>query len=367
MSKAHHGGEGIYNVVGNNFTNLERIKEATNADGLDAWFDPSPKAVSKLSEFLTFSIKTSPPVHAEGLIDTISLTRSVPKENILVAGGSSDLMFALFPNLNCKSAMILDPMYGEYRHIFENVIDGVDLEKYLLTAEKDFNIEISHFISAINDKRPDIVVIVNPNSPTGKFLNKQEVLEILKNIPPETIFVIDETYIDYLDTKESMETLVSAHDNLIIIKSMSKVYSLSGARVGYIVAPKSTAEKIDKHIAPFSVSTTAQILAIEVLKDNAYYQKKWEETRTLRSEFIESLKQINNIKLYFGEGNFILIELLGTNKGKAEEFVKNLASKNIFIRNADSMSSQFNGDFLRIAVRDKQMNEKITIGLKELL
>ena len=65
MEKAYHGGGGVYNVIGTDFEDIRRNKEAANADGLDAWFDPSPRAVAKLSEYLNFSLKTSPPVHGD--------------------------------------------------------------------------------------------------------------------------------------------------------------------------------------------------------------------------------------------------------------------------------------------------------------
>jgi histidinol-phosphate aminotransferase len=367
MKKAYHGGGGVYNVIGADFEDIERGKDVANADGLDAWFDPSPKAVAKLSKYLNFAIKTSPPVHGDGLKAAISKYRGIPKENIIIGGGSSDLMFALFPNLGLKKVLILDPMYGEYRHIFENVLEDVELVKYKLLAQNNFEVQQNEFVSLINQTKPDLVVIVNPNSPSGNFLNKKDISKIIESIPKETLFVIDETYVDYVDTKESVETLVPNHKNLMVIKSMSKVYSLSGARAGYLVAGADIIEKIDRFIPPFSVSSPAQILAIEALKDSEYYKEKWEETRKLRENTIKALKEIPNIKIYSGEGNFFLIELLNKLSGKAEEIVKKLSEKKVFVRNADSMSDQFHGSFVRIAVKDAETNKKIIAVLKEIL
>ena len=367
VQKAHHGGSGIYGVIGKDFAHLEKDSEVANADGLDAWFDPSPKASQKLSENLDFAVRTSPPLHADGLKETISEYRGVPVENILVAGGSSDLMYVLFPNLSFKKALILDPMYGEYRHIFEKVLDGVELITHNLLAENNFDIEVNDFINTICQTKPDLVTIVNPNSPAGKALRRKDIEHILSNIPEEILFIIDETYIDYVGSAESVETLVPQHSNLIVIKSMSKVYGLSGARVAYMVVPQSFVQKLDAHIPPFSVSTPAQILAIESLKDVEYYKERWNKTKELRENMANALQSLPSIKVYAGEGNFVLIQLLGDNAGKAEDIIQKLTDRNIFIRNADSMSKQFHGDFLRIAIKDRDTNTRIFKGLEEVL
>ncbi len=367
MKKAYHGGGGVYNTIGKDFEDIGRNKEVANADGLDAWFDPSPKAVAKLSKYLNFSIKTSPPVNGDGLKVAISKYRDVPEENIIIAGGSSDLMYALFPNLGVKRILILDPMYGEYKHIFENVLNGIKLATCRLLPKNNFEINQDEFVDLINKAKPELVVIVNPNNPSGNFLNKRDISKIIRSIPKKTLFAIDETYIDYADSKESAETLVPRHKNLIVIKSMSKAYSLSGARAGYIVASKDITEKIDRNIPPFSVSTPAQILAIEALKDNKYYRAKWKETRRLRKNFIKKLRGIPNIRIYSGEGNFFFIELLNKLSGSAEKVVKKLSKRNIYIRNADSMSNYFHKSFVRIAVKDQKTNKIIAEALQKIL
>ena len=367
MKKAIHGGGGLYRIVGIDFEHLEQGTKVVNADGLDAWFDPSPKAVAKLEKHLAFSIKTSPPVHATGLVEAISKYRNIPKENILVAGGSSDLMFVLFPNLTFKKVLVLDPMYGEYKHIFENVLQSIELDTYNLLSENNFEIETNDFINAIRQKNPDLVTVVNPNSPTGGFINRERILEVLESIPKETILVIDETYVDYVDSNQSVETLVPLHKNLIVIKSMSKAYALSGVRVAYLVANKELIERLDRYTPPFQVSLPAQILAVEALKDTGYYQQKWNETKILRQEFVKELWGIPDSKIYAGQGNFVLIELLNKNLGKAANIVNELAKKNIFIRDANSMGGQFRENFLRIAVKDADSNKKIAFALKELL
>ncbi len=366
MKKAYHGGK-FFEAIGEDFSTLEKWEHVINADVLDAWFDPSPKVLEKIKSHLSFLVRTSPPNYSEGLIETISKFRGIPKVNILAGGGSSDLIFTFFPKTVGKDdkVLILDPMYGEYQHILENVI-GANVIRFTLKKENDFKINPDLLIEAINNSMPKMVVLVNPNSPTGQYLPKKEILRILKSIPQNILFVIDETYMEYIGRNYSLEKDVLNFENLIIIKSMSKVYALSGARVAYLVASSKVIDEISSFIPPWAVSLVGQVAGVEALKDKKYYEEKYQETHKLRQEMIDELSKIRSIKVYPSVANFFLIELLDE-KTKSEEIVELLRKQNIYIRNTDSMSSQFGNRFLRIAVKNKKSNKKNVEALKKIL
>lgn len=363
--KAYHGGA-FFNAIGNDFATLEKSKEIISADVLDAWFDPSPKVIAKLKKFLPFSIKTSPPTQCEGLIQTISKVRQIPGENIIVGGGSSDLMFAFFPHILKKgdNVLILDPTYGEYAHIFEHVTENKVI-RHKLKKENNFKVNYDSLSKQIKKEKPDLVVLVNPNSPTGQYWAKQSVINLTKAFPA-ILFVIDETYIDYIDKKLSLEKEAVKNKNLVIIKSMSKVYALSGARAGYIVAHGKVINKVSSFIPPWSVSLVAQIAGVEALKDPAYYSKKYKETHELRQNMISELKKIPSVKIYDSIANFFLIELLDK-KLNADVIIQKLRKQKIYLRDCTSMSTQFKNNFIRVAVKDKRTNKIIVDALKKAL
>lgn len=366
MKKAYHGGK-FFEAIGEDFSTLENWEHVINADVLDAWFDPSPRVLEKIKNHLDFIIRTSPPNYSEGLIETISEVRGIPKVNILTGGGSSDLIFTFFPKIIGKNdkVLILDPMYGEYQHILENVI-GANVIRFSLKKENDFKIDPDLLIEAINNNMPKMVVLVNPNSPTGQYLPREEILRILKSIPQNTLFVIDETYIEYVDKNYSLEKDVLNFENLVIIKSMSKVYALSGVRVAYIVASQKIAEEVSSFMPPWAVSLVGQVAGVEALRNEKYYEEKYQETHKLRKEMIDKLSKIKSIKIYPSVANFFLIELLD-GKIKSEEIVEILRKQNIYIRNTDSMSDQFENRFLRITVKSKEMNQRIVYELIKIL
>ena len=363
--KAYHGGA-FFNAIGNDFATLEKSNEIISADVLDAWFDPSPKVISKLKKYLSFSVKTSPPTQCEGLIKTISKIRKVPEVNIIVGGGSSDLMFAFFPHILKKdeSVLILDPTYGEYAHIFEHVTKN-KIFRHKLRKEDDFKINCNELSEQIKKEEPNLVMLVNPNSPTGQYWQRQNILNLIKTFP-NILFVIDETYIDYIDKKLSLEKEAVKNKNLVIIKSMSKVYALSGARAGYIVAHEKVIDRVSSFIPPWSASLVAQIAAVEALKDPIYYSKKYKETHELRHGMISELNKIQSVKIYNSIANFFLVELLDSQL-KADVIIQKLRKQKIYLRDCTSMSTQFKNNFIRVAIKDKKTNKIIVDALKKTL
>ncbi|MEK7106827.1 MAG: histidinol-phosphate transaminase [Patescibacteria group bacterium] len=365
MSKqAYHGGA-FFNAIGNDFSTLENSTKVISADVLDAWFDPSPKVIEKIREYLSFALKTSPPTHCEGLIRTISEQRDIPQENIIVGSGSSNLIFAFFPHVVKKGdkVLILDPMYGEYSHILEDVIN-VELFRHALDKERDFVLDYDLLTKNITQVNPVMAVLVNPNSPTGQYWDRENILTLAKTFSDVT-FVVDEAYIDYVGGEKTVERDVAKHPNLVVIKSMSKVYGLSGVRLAYLTAPVSIIERIFQFIPPWPVSLVAQIAGVEALKDKKYYLRKYAETKSLREGMMQDL-QMPSVKIFNSVANFFLVNLTGAGLS-ARNIVEELRKKNIYLRNCDSISKQFHDDFIRIAVKDKTTNIIVTDALKKLL
>ncbi len=356
--KAFHGGS-FFKFLGEDFSTLERKEQMINADVLDAWFDPCPSAIEKIHKELPFLLRTSPPTHADGLIDTIAAVRGINRDMIAVAGGSSDLLFYLFPHagLEGKKVMILDPMYGEYRHIFNEVIN-TELLHFNLLPEMDFNMDTNGLLKAVNENKPDWLIMVNPNSPTGKYLNRDELINLLQSLPASVRVLVDETYIEYVGSAYSVEPFIQEFPQLMVIKSMSKVYALSGARVAYLAGTKERIREINGYIPPWSVSLPAQIAAIEALKHPDYYETQYIKTHQMREQMIAELRKVSCIKVIDSVANFFLLQLLHTNQ-TASAICSMLEKENIFIRNCDSMSTQFRDKYIRIAVKSEEQNRKL--------
>ena len=170
----------FFDRIGVDLRTLNRRHGIINADVLDAWFPPAPGVIATLEENLEWILRTSPPTQCEGLIDAIAKARSVPQPCLVVGAGSSDLIFRAFPRwLSFRSSvLLLDPTYGEYQHVLEHVI-GCRGPPPRSHRHGRISRESGGARRSIIRTRPDLVILVNPNNPTGQHIRRAD----LETIP----------------------------------------------------------------------------------------------------------------------------------------------------------------------------------------
>ncbi len=361
-SACYHGGS-FFEAIGEDLQNLSKAKQVINADVLDAWFPPSPRVLSTLQMNLSWLLQTSPPTDAKGLIKVIAEVRGLKERSILHGAGSSNLIFLAFRTfLNRTSkVLILDPCYGEYAHVLENIVQ-CHLNRFTLIRENGFAIDTLSLLSEVQ-KGYDLVVLVNPNNPTGMYVSKKEMENLLRNIPTSTLVWIDETYIEYVSANESLEQLAINTENVIVCKSMSKVYALSGARAAYLCGPPHLIETLRLLTPPWAISLPAQAAAIMALKDEKYYQAKYNETQHLRKNLQTMLQRIGISEVIKGVANFLLFYL--PPGISVQLFLKYCREENLYLRNVGNMGISLGNDAIRIAVKDKEVNNKMIRILKK--
>lgn len=360
-----HGGA-FFDAIGEDFAALERRRDVINADVLDAWFPPAPDVLAALHEHLPWLLRTSPPTACRGLVEAIAAARGVQPSNILVGGGSSDLIFrALRQWLTPAShALILDPTYGEYAHVLERVI-GCHVDRLALHRADGYAVDPARLATALAAGY-DLVVIVNPNSPTGRHLPRTVLEPLLRATPPSTRVWIDETYIEYAGgTTESLERFAACSENVVVCKSMSKVYALSGARAAYLCAGAHQLEALRAVTPPWVVGLPAQVAAVRALQDPAYYAARYRETHALRVELAGGLRELGWDVLP-GIANFLLCHL-PAGSPNAATLVARCREHGLFIRDAATMSRSLGTHTVRLAVKDAATNARMLAILREVL
>ncbi len=365
--KAFHGGAS-FEFIGSRFDDLSRVDQCINADVLDAWFDPSPMVIAKIREHLPWILRTSPPTHCEGLVQVLAEQLNVSAGNLLVGAGSSNLIFLAMLRLLSKNSKVLtlDPTYGEYNHIFEEVIGCECVKVPFLHEERGaYSLPISKLIDVILKARPDMVTLVNPNSPTGTLITKEELLRLRHAIPKETLLWIDETYIDYVDTSQSLIAYAAEARNTIVCKSLSKVYALSGARSAYLCASPEIITGLSCFSPPWAVSLPAQIATIAAVQDRDYYAKRYQETSEYRGLLAAGFRDMG-FKVHDSVANFFLAEI-PDRFGVASEFVQDCRRFGLYLRDISKMGSHVNKRMVRVAVKDSQTNAKILSTVKHVL
>jgi histidinol-phosphate/aromatic aminotransferase/cobyric acid decarboxylase-like protein/GNAT superfamily N-acetyltransferase len=375
-----HGGA-FFDAIGERFDHLERRRTILNADVLDAWFPPAPGVLTALQEHLPWLLRTSPPTGCDGLIAEIAAARGVAPANLLPGGGSSDLIFRALRHwlTPASQVLILDPTYGEYAHVLEKVI-GCRVDRLTLSREQGYAVDLQYLEAALAD-RYDLVVLVNPNSPTGRHLTRAELEPILRRVPWSTRVWIDETYVEYAATapavapsagpakdglpiSQSLERFAAASENVIVCKSMSKVYALSGARAAYLCAGRHQLEALRAITPPWVVSLPAQVAAVRALQDPGYYAARYAETHVRRGELAAGLAALGWDVLP-GIANFLLCHL-PPDGPTAAAVVQAARREGVFIRDAASMSPRLGTHCVRIAVKDTADNARLLRILRQV-
>jgi histidinol-phosphate/aromatic aminotransferase/cobyric acid decarboxylase-like protein/N-acyl-L-homoserine lactone synthetase len=352
----YHGGK-FFEAVGDDFKSLERLDTVINADVLDAWFPPSPKAVAALQQHLPQLLRTSPPTSCEGLVRTIARVRGVRPECILPGAGSSDLIFLAMRHwLTAASrVLILDPTYGEYAHVLKSVI-GCHVDRLPLERARQYQLDPDRIELSMAGEY-DLVVLVNPNNPTGGLVPRRELEEVLRQTPSATRVWVDEAYVDYAGPDQSLEAFAARSENVVVCKSMSKAYALSGVRAAYLCAGAHQLESLRPLTPPWAVSLPAQVAAVAALEDAAYYAAKYAETRALRRQLADSLAPLN-WEVMPGVANFILCHLPESGPD-ADTVIARCRAQGLFLRNVASMGTVFDNRALRLAVKDADTNRRM--------
>ena len=354
MTHCVHGGA-FFDAIGNDFADLERRHGVVNADVLDAWFDPAPGVLAALREHLAWALRTSPPTDCSGLVRTIAAARGVPPECVLPGAGSSDLIFRALPRgLGRRSrALLLDPCYGEYAHVLERVL-GCRVERFPLRRAAGYVPDLERLAATLR-RGVDLAVLVNPNSPTGVHVPRAAFERLLAEAPSTTRFWIDETYVDYAGPEASLERFAAGRENVVVCKSMSKAYALSGARCAYLVAGASVVAPLEARAQPWTVGLPAQIAAVFALRDPQYYAERWRQTHALRAGLAAALAGTLGWSIVPGVTNFVLAHL-PEDGPDAATWVAASRERGLFLRDAAGMGRRLGRHALRVAVKDGPTN-----------
>ncbi|MCS7133737.1 MAG: histidinol-phosphate transaminase [Candidatus Caldarchaeum sp.] len=266
-------------------------------------------------------------------------------DEILVGnGGDECLMIAAQAFLEKgRKAVISHPTYSYFRVCSE--IMGAQVEK--VPRKPDYGDDVEAIIQAA-DKATGLIFLCSPNNPTGNLLKTEDIKKIVENV--ECPVVVDEAYHEY--SGQTCANLVSSYPNLIVVRTLSKAFSLAGARVGYSLAAEETITTLNKVRPPNSLSVISLELAQTALK-NAKQVRKWAaQVVSERKRLAKKLSKFNNIEVVESQANFLLIKL---HDRQAEEVHQKLMSYGIVVRDISAVIP----NALRITVATPRQNNRL--------
>jgi len=251
-------------------SNIGKIKNAIKLSANESALGVSPKVKKVLlNKNLIFS--KYPDSNAKILRKEISKKFSCDF-NKIICGAGSDEIIQMICQLYLKTGdEVIVPQYSFLMYRIYAKIAGA---KVIFSKEKNFRVSISEIIKNIT-KKTKLVFIANPNNPTGTYLTEQEFIELRKKLKKNILLVLDDAYFEYMKNKDykSSLDLFKKKDNVIIIRTFSKIYGLASLRVGWGHAPKKIVSAMNKIKSPFNVNQLGQIAATEALKDKNFINK----------------------------------------------------------------------------------------------
>ena len=201
-----------------------------------------------------------------------------------------------------------------------------------------------------------LTIVCNPNAPNGSFVNVNELASLADELTGALL--IDEAYVDFAE--KNCAALVKDFDNVIILRSMSKGYSLAGIRFGYAVAAPNLITGLMKVKDSYNVDAVAAAVATAAIKDRKYFRETTEKVKKERKRLTKELRALK-FEVSNSSANFVL----ATPKNcKASEIYDKLVQRNIYVRYFDL---PLLNDKLRITVGKKEQNDKLIFALKEIL
>ena len=283
-------------------------------------------------------------------IDAFSLREAYAKKynltsNEVLCGNGSDEMLGILINTNIwkdNKVLTLSLDFSMYDY-FVSFNEGV-MVKY--PVEKDGSFDLTKFIELGKKEKVNMIMFSNPNNPTGHTLTNEEIkvlLEAFQDIP----VVIDEAYGDFAD--ETMIDEINNYDNLFVTRTMSKAYSLAGARVGFLLSNAKNIKELSAYKEPYTVNVLSTQLALLQLEEDEAIQKQIEMIKKLRKQLFLDLNKIKNDDLWINESNANFIYGKTNCKDKLFEA---LEKNEILIRN-------YQDDSFRITVGNKEENQEV--------
>ena len=318
----------------------------------------TPTSVKKTLKKNIENIKNYPDFSSSAVISSLKKYTQLEKSNLLVGNGAIEIIYNFcFAFLSKKTKILIPiPTFQEYE-------TAAKLNNCQISYFKTMNLSenIGQFISKI--PKNGCIFICNPNNPTGKLLNKNQLLQIIKKAKKlSTIVFVDECFIEMVpESNESVISYVKKYNNLFVLRSLTKSFALPGIRIGYAASSKYMIEILQKIKIPWSVNSLAQDAANIALKNKSHLTKSNLIIKKELNYLTNKISKLDGFDCNRSSTNFILIKT----KKDSTNLQKKLLGQKILVRDCKNFRG-LNNHHIRIAVKSHKDNLKLVKALENI-
>lgn len=316
-------------------------------------YPPSPRVMEAISQIRPEHLRMYPrPFLGDTFRNAAGKILGVEPDNIICTNGGDDLLTIAVRSFCDRNRPVAypSPTYSLYPVLS-------DIQNCPAAIEIPFGKDYS-LPDELADTGASLTIVCNPNAPTGSFVSAARLKKLADDLKGKSILLIDEAYVDFAES--NCLDLIKTCENVIILRSMSKGYSLAGLRFGFGIAPKPLIDGMRKVKDSYNVDAIAIAAAAAAISDQDYFKSTVEKVKSQRAFLTGELRKIG-FDVPQSSANFLLAKCLNCN---AEDIYAKLAEKNIFVRYFELEGLT---DKLRITVGTEEQNKKLISALKDIL
>jgi histidinol-phosphate aminotransferase len=324
-------------------------------------FPPSPAVRQALAGFDADRLRRYPPATADRLRDQLAALHQIARDNIVMThGGDEGLRLALTTFVEPGSAFgMLEPSYSLYSTLA--TIQGARIVSVPLDETWEVHRGFAH---QLNEAGANLACVVNPHAPSGRLLDADRIGQLASDF--RGVLLVDEAYVDFVDPalRHDLIRLIEAFDNLLLLRTFSKGYSLAGLRLGYLIGSKPLIEPIvTKTRDSYNIDHISQILGEAAISDRGYSEETWGQVRAARRSLRDSLIELG-FRVGISQANFLLAEVPLDFPKTAEELYRELKAEDILVRFFSNPALE---DKLRISIGTEAQNTRLTNALARII
>jgi histidinol-phosphate aminotransferase len=312
-------------------------------------YPPSPKVMEVLREIKPEQLRRYPDPLGTAFREVAAEINGVKPENIMCCNGGDELL-SLAVRALCDADRAVAypvPTYTLYP-VLANIQGCKTIE---IPFDEEFNLP-----ARLTNTGAALTIVCNPNAPTGTCVSVEELASLADEI--NGVLLIDEAYVDFAE--RNCATLVKNFDNVIILRSLSKGYSLAGLRFGYAIAQRGLIDGLIKVKDSYNVDTVAIAAATAAIKDQKYFSENVKKVKAERDRMTKKLRALG-FEVPPSQSNFVLAACRNCS---ASAVYEKLAQRNIYVRYFAQPGIE---DKLRITIGTAEQNDKLVSAIEEIL
>jgi len=292
--------------------------------------------------------------------EAISNLEGVKHNNVMAGNGASELIMAVVRMINPQRVIVLQPSFYGYIHAVKS-LNNCEVIPYLLCEDNDFSVT-SDFVGFLREIKPDMVFVANPNNPTGRLIEEslmEDIICVCNEINADIL--VDECFLRMTEQAKSAVSLVNSYSNLFVLNAFTKLFSLPGVRIGYILSNERNIESLKRFLPEWNISVLAETASVEC--SNVLITDKSFLVSTLNTIDEERKFLINNLeglvdKVYVSDTSYILTY-------SKKPLYELLLKEKILIRDCSNFEGLGEGYF-RIAIKDHASNVVLINTLRKV-